>query len=144
LGFIDPDERWQTAAASGVVRFVIWGLGKIPKGQRKPPQQPSLPLPPIPMPPIGKPETEPHDWNHNPGEECDGKCKPCLPSANTRCYKGPHTDHSHGGLNPHYHFFKMNQAPAPDCTCRRNRISKDAGFASVPEVGMLECPFKVW
>jgi len=69
LGFIDPDGENPVGAAAAAVaagRFVMGRFGRLARGRKKP-SEPSIPLPPIPMPPGGKSETEPHDWNHNPG-----------------------------------------------------------------------------
>jgi len=143
--FIDADGKNPAGAAAAAIaigRFVVGRFGRIAGGRKKP-SEPSIPLPPIPTPPEGKSETEPHDWSHNPGDDCDGKCKPCLPPVGTICYKGPHTTHSHSGLNPHYHFFEMNQDST--CTCRWNKAKNNAPKVSAHILlGIPECPFEKW
>lgn len=58
-----------------------------------------------------------------------GGCRPCIPPSGTEAYEGPHSNHTHGGLCPHYHYYKVNQVPYPDCTCYWN----GAGFGKIPK-----------
>lgn len=38
---------------------------------------------------------------------CTPEDQMCSPPAGTKCYEGPDTSHSHGGLSPHYDVFQM-------------------------------------
>ncbi len=50
-------------------------------------------------------------------DACQAGCGPCVTISGRvvlrgdLAYDGPHTTHSHGGLQPHVHIFKANQAP---------------------------------
>ena len=44
------------------------------------------------------------------------RCRPCDPPVGTLMYQ-IHTDHAHAGMNPHVHYFVVNQSP-PNMGCR--------------------------
>jgi RHS repeat-associated protein len=45
----------------------------------------------------------------------DKQCPPCKPVEGTKCWEGPDSTHSHGGLRPHWHIFQMQRRPCPEC-----------------------------
>jgi hypothetical protein len=57
----------------------------------------------------------------------------CSPPAGTKCYIGPHSNHSHGGMQPHYHLFQMNQNSQGKCFWNR------AGTVGSPPAGVRPC-----
>lgn len=48
------------------------------------------------------------------------RCNDCAPPKGTVMLVAHHTDHPHGGMQPHYHYHKVNQNPLT-CTCHENR-----------------------
>ena len=48
------------------------------------------------------------------------KCAPCDPPEKTVMLDACHTEHSHGGMRPHYHYHQVNQNKQT-CVCFENR-----------------------
>ena len=138
----DKGERSFIGIAN-IIRIIFGSKSR--SESQNPPSPIPFPTPPIPVPePIPTPpKSTPKDFEHNPGRDCDGNCNQCNPSEGTICFKGPHKE-SHGGLNNHYHLWKMGQDP--NCICRWQSLGGRVGVGVVGALpsGLLECPFDVW
>jgi len=147
IEFIDPNGKNPAVAAAvaAVGRLIVAGLRNIPRGkgnaQNPPVPPPAIPIPPIPQPSQNPPQRKAKDFDHNPGEDCDGNCNPCSPPVGTVCYRGPDTTHDHAGLRPHYHLWQMGQSP--DCMCRWQYLGGQlrVGVVATPPAGIPSCPF---
>lgn len=65
------------------------------------------------------------------------KCAPCDPPVGTIMYKVD-TDHSHAGMRPHVHYYRVSQSPpSAGCRCWGKRDANPVGRGSVPQAGAL-------
>jgi RHS repeat-associated protein len=69
---------------------------------------------------------------------CQSDPEPCKPPVGTRCYTGPDTTHTHGGLESHYHLFEMFKI---DRVCEWKRLPGKVGKGvfETPPTGMAPC-----
>ena len=65
------------------------------------------------------------------------RCRPCDPPVGTLMYQ-IHTDHTHAGMNPHIHYFVVNQSP-PDmgCRCFTPRRGSNVEAGDKPKAGAI-------
>jgi RHS repeat-associated protein len=74
------------------------------------------------------------DGGGNTGS-CDDDCKPPV---GTRCYEGPDTTHSHGGLGTHYHIYQMFKFDG-ECQWKYLGGKVGKGVLAMPPAGMSAC-----
>jgi RHS repeat-associated protein len=67
----------------------------------------------------------------------EGDNRGCMPSVGTQCYD-EHSGHEHGGMDPHYHIYTMNQNPTTNA-CFWNKSRLGGGAVGMIPSGMQPC-----
>jgi hypothetical protein len=84
------------------------------------------------------------DFDHNPGKDGCGNCRPCSPPEGTLCYSVLHVTGHYPLPDKHYHIFKMTQDK--NCACRWREAKQEfkKGVTYPRPDGAMPCPFTRW